>query len=57
MKRNTIFDDMRKEDPTMTRVALYGRYSSEGQREASIIDQARNCVRRAQQQGWNIVHR
>lgn len=28
------------------------RYSSEGQREASIEDQARNCERRAKQEGW-----
>lgn len=31
----------------MTRVGLYARYSSEGQREASIEDQARNCARQA----------
>ncbi len=41
----------------MTRVALYGRYSSEGQREASIEDQYRNCEQYAQRLGWQIVER
>ena len=39
------------------RVALYARYSSEGQREASIEDQYRNCERYAERQGWQIVER
>jgi DNA invertase Pin-like site-specific DNA recombinase len=34
------------------RAALYGRYSSEGQREASIEDQFRNCETRAEKEGW-----
>jgi len=41
----------------MTCAALYARYSSEGQREASITDQFRNCERRAEQEGWQIVER
>ena len=42
----------------MTRVALYGRYSSEGQREASIDDQYRVCEEYCtRQDGWNIVQR
>ena len=41
----------------MTRVALYARYSSEGQREASIEDQYRNCERFAEREGWQIVER
>lgn len=40
------------------RVALYARYSSEGQREASIDDQYRNCENYAKRQdGWEIAHR
>ena len=39
------------------RVALYGRYSSEGQREASIEDQYRNCEARVEKEGWQIVAR
>ncbi len=40
------------------RVALYARYSSEGQREASIDDQYRNCEAYAKRQdGWTITHR
>ncbi len=39
------------------RVALYARYSSEGQREASIEDQYRNCERYAERQSWEIVER
>ena len=38
-------------------VALYARYSSEHQREASIADQFRTCERSAQSQGWTISHR
>lgn len=42
----------------MTRVALYGRYSSEGQREASIEDQYRVCEDYCKRQdGWEIVQR
>lgn len=41
----------------MKRVALYARYSSEGQREASIEDQFRNCERYATREGWQIVER
>jgi site-specific DNA recombinase len=39
------------------RAALYARYSSENQREASIDDQYRNCERYATRQGWTIVER
>lgn len=35
--------------------ALYCRYSSDRQREASIEDQARNCRRRAETEGWTLV--
>ena len=42
----------------MTRVALYGRYSSEGQRETSIDDQYRVCEDYCKRQdGWEIVQR
>lgn len=39
----------------MTRVALYARYSSDGQRDASIDDQFRICRERATSEGWTIV--
>ena len=39
----------------MTKVALYARYSSENQREASIEDQLRLCRLHAEKQGWTIV--
>ena len=39
------------------RAALYARYSSEHQREASIEDQYRNCERYAAREGWSIVER
>src|SRR5688572_5717242 len=40
------------------RVALYARYSSENQREASIEDQYRNCENYAKrQERWKIVER
>jgi DNA invertase Pin-like site-specific DNA recombinase len=38
----------------MTRVALYARYSSDQQREASIEDQLRLCRLHAEKQGWAI---
>jgi hypothetical protein len=38
-------------------VALYARYSSEHQREASIADQFRTCERTAHVHGWTVSHR
>jgi site-specific DNA recombinase len=40
--------------PTV-RAAIYARYSSDNQREASIEDQIEVCRRYAQLQGWTIV--
>ena len=37
------------------RVAIYARYSSENQREASIEDQFRICREFARKQGWSIA--
>ena len=37
------------------RVALYARYSSDNQRDASIADQLRICREHAAKQGWVIV--
>jgi site-specific DNA recombinase len=39
----------------MTRVAIYARYSSARQREASIEDQERLCRERAEREGWTVV--
>ncbi len=39
----------------MPRVALYARYSSDNQRDASIEDQLRQCRERAAREGWTIV--
>ncbi|KAB2678460.1 recombinase family protein [Brucella tritici] len=39
----------------MTRVALYARYSSDNQREASIEDQLRICREQAKRDKWKIV--
>src|ERR1700687_640232 len=39
----------------MTRVALYARYSSDNQRDASIEDQLRLCGEYARKQGWTVV--
>ena len=39
----------------MTRVALYARYSSDHQREASIEDQLRICREQAKREKWKIV--
>jgi site-specific DNA recombinase len=37
------------------KVAIYARYSSDNQRAASIEDQSRNCRRRAEAEGWEVV--
>jgi DNA invertase Pin-like site-specific DNA recombinase len=39
----------------MTRVALYARYSSDKQRDASIEDQLRLCRDHAARHNWTIV--
>jgi len=39
----------------MPAVALYARYSSDHQREASIEDQLRICRERALREGWRII--
>ena len=39
----------------MTRVAIYARYSSDNQRDASITDQLRVCRLRAEREGWQVV--
>lgn len=40
----------------MTRVALYARYSSDNQRDASIEDQFRICKERAVREKWTIAN-
>ncbi len=37
------------------RAAIYARYSTENQREASIEDQVRICTARIAAEGWNVV--
>ena len=37
------------------KVAIYARYSSDNQRDASIADQLRLCRLHAEKQGWHIV--
>jgi DNA invertase Pin-like site-specific DNA recombinase len=37
------------------RAAIYARYSSDNQRDASITDQLRVCRLRAEKEGWEIV--
>jgi DNA invertase Pin-like site-specific DNA recombinase len=41
----------------MTRAAIYARYSSDQQREASIDDQTRLCEERAAREGWAVAGR
>ena len=38
------------------KVAIYARYSSDNQRDASIADQLRICREFAVRQGWTVVH-
>ena len=37
------------------KAAVYTRYSSAVQREASSADQLRNCMRRVETEGWQLV--
>jgi site-specific DNA recombinase len=39
----------------MTRAAIYARYSSDNQRDASIEDQIRLCLEHLQHQGWSLA--
>jgi site-specific DNA recombinase len=39
----------------MTRAAIYARFSSDKQSEASAEDQARLCQQRAEREGWQVV--
>ena len=39
----------------MTRIAIYARYSTDMQSEASIEDQVRLCSERASKEGWRVV--
>jgi site-specific DNA recombinase len=41
----------------MMKVAIYARYSTDKQREASIEDQIRLCEERAAREGWRVVRR
>ncbi len=41
----------------MIRVAIYARYSSDKQREASIEDQVRLCEERAAHEDWTVTQR
>lgn len=38
----------------MTRAAIYARFSSTMQREASIEDQVRICQERVLREGWTV---
>jgi site-specific DNA recombinase len=37
------------------RAAIYARYSFDGQSEASIEDQVRNCRQLCEQKGWEVA--
>lgn len=37
------------------RAATYSRYSSDQQRASSIVDQQRNCHKRAEAEGWSVL--
>jgi DNA invertase Pin-like site-specific DNA recombinase len=39
----------------MTRAAIYARYSTDLQRDASIEDQIRVCKERIKREGWRLV--
>ena len=39
-----------------TKVAIYARYSSDNQRDASIEDQVRICREKAEREGWQVAN-
>ena len=39
----------------MIRTAIYARYSSDNQRDASIEDQVRQCTKKIEGEGWTIT--
>ncbi|MCB1380898.1 MAG: recombinase family protein, partial [Alphaproteobacteria bacterium] len=39
----------------MIRTAIYARYSTDHQRDASIEDQIRLCKERAAKEGWDVA--
>src|SRR5882757_4731568 len=43
------------EEITSVRAVIYTRYSSSQQRESSTEDQARNCRKRIESEGWQLV--
>ncbi|MFH5776924.1 recombinase family protein [Paracoccus sp. NGMCC 1.201697] len=43
------------QEPITTRAAIYARYSSQNQREASIEDKMRLCVARSDREGYQII--
>lgn len=51
--RSTVATD--PQAGAIVKVALYARYSSENQRDASIEDQLRLCRLHAERQGWIVV--
>ena len=40
----------------MTTAAIYARYSSDLQRDASIEDQIRLCKERAKRESWRVIN-
>ena len=46
---------LKRPAPSKLRVAIYARYSSDNQRDASIEDQIRICQARAEREGWQIT--
>ena len=50
-------DHSTRSERTSMRVSIYARYSSDKQREASIVDQVRLCEERAAREGWRVVKR
>ncbi|CDX20088.1 Recombinase (fragment) [Mesorhizobium sp. ORS 3324] len=47
--------EQKRGSAAMTRVALYARYSSDSQRDASIEDQLKLCREHATREGWNLA--
>src|SRR5882724_7169851 len=49
--------DVSKESAVQVKAAIYARFSTEKQSEASIEDQFRVCERIAEREGFNVVAR
>ena len=50
-----LWRSLQEQEPFMTNAAIYARYSSNHQRDASIDDQVRSCRKRIDAEAWQLI--